>query len=129
MSNNISIRPIYPIFLLHTRSFWLGILPAVLTLLDVMFSAASGDATAAPVAQSIYYILGHFLSWTPEEIHSVMKAMSPLYAFIVAQQRAGITRPYSATPVGKDPEPAAVIAEVPKADMAAIAAEDATRRP
>ena len=34
---------------------------------------------------------------TGESVAGFMKAISPLYALIVAQQRSGITRPYTAS--------------------------------
>lgn len=108
----VDVRGIVPIALWQTKSFWLGILPALLTLLDMLFRAATGDAEALPVASAVYYVLGQFVDWTPEAIHHVMRSIAPIYAFIVAQQRSGITRPYSLKPVDED-KAVAVIAAVP----------------
>lgn len=108
-------KTLRPIFIMKTRSFWLGIAPALLTILDVMFAAATGDASATPVASAISTVLGWAFGWTPEQIFGVMKALAPIYAFIVAQQRSGITRPYAATPAAENEKPAAVLVKDVKA--------------
>lgn len=101
-------KELLPIWILNTKSFWLGIAPALLTLLDVMFAAAtSGDVT--PVASTIATVLGWAFGWTPEQVFGGMKLLAPIYALIVAQQRSGITRPYASTPTVANEKPAAVI--------------------
>ena len=55
-----------------------------------------------PVASALSSVLGALFGWTPEQIHSFMMTMAPVYALIVAQQRAGlgggIPRPYTLNP-------------------------------
>lgn len=88
------VKTIVPIFIAKTRSFWLGIVPAALTLIDVMFQVFTTEGNE-PVAAAIAAILGPVTSWTPDQIASFMKGMAPLYAFIIAQQRGGLSRPYT----------------------------------
>ncbi|MGA0617710.1 hypothetical protein [Paracoccus sp. KR1-242] len=96
-----SIKTIVPIFIGKTRSFWLGILPATLTLIDVIVRAFT-EAGNEPIAAALSTLLGALCGWTPEQIHSFMIALAPIYALIVAQQRAGlgggIPRPYTLNP-------------------------------
>jgi len=92
-----SIKTIVPIFIGKTRSFWLGILPALLTLIDVIMRAFT-EGGNEPVASALSSVLGAAFGWTPEQIHSFMVAMAPVYALIVAQQRAGLARPYTFDP-------------------------------
>lgn len=47
-----SIKTIAPIFIGRTRSFWLGIVPAILTLIDVIAGSVS-DGTAEPIATGL----------------------------------------------------------------------------
>lgn len=90
-----------PIFIGYTRSFWLGIVPTILTILDIVFSLfASGD-TASPVAAVMAWGLSFFMETTPEQVTSAMRALAPLYALIIAQQRSGAARPYSMKPRDK----------------------------
>ena len=112
-------KELLPIWILNTKSFWLGIAPALLTLVDVMFAAAtSGDVT--PVASTIATILGWAFGWTPEQVFGAMKLMAPLYALIVAQQRSGITRPYASTPTAAGEKPAAVIVKHVEQEATAV---------
>ncbi|MEG4645205.1 hypothetical protein VB636_20970 [Paracoccus sp. APAP_BH8] len=90
-------KTIAPIFIGKTRSFWLGIFPAVLTLIDVIVRAFT-EAGQEPVAAAISAVLGQIFGWTPDQIHSAMVALAPIYALIVAQQRAGLARPYTIHP-------------------------------
>ncbi|MBM3604289.1 MAG: hypothetical protein FJX25_05905 [Alphaproteobacteria bacterium] len=97
-----SIKTIAPIFFAKTRSFWLGIVPAALTGLDLAFSTLTGE-NAIPVANAIASavdLLG--IDWTGEQIAAVMQTLLPLYLLIFAQQRgtfSGATpRPYTTSP-------------------------------
>ena len=80
------VKTIVPIFIAKTRSFWLGIVPAALTLIDVMFQVFTAEGNE-PVAAAIAAILAPITGWTPDQIASFMKGMAPLYVFIIAQQR------------------------------------------
>lgn len=91
------IKTIAPILITKTRSFWFGIVPAGLTLVDVIARAAS-DGTAEPIAGAIAAFLGPLFGITAESIHSFMLAVAPLCALIIAQQRAGLARPYTTSP-------------------------------
>lgn len=88
---------ITPVFIAKTRSFWLGIVPAVLTLIDVAFQVFT-EAGQEPVAAAISAILHPLTGWTPDQISATMRTMAPLYALIVAHQRRGLSRPYTANP-------------------------------
>ncbi len=90
-------KTIAPIFIAKTRSFWLGIVPASLTLIDVAFQALTAEGSE-PVANALALILSAFgADLTGEQIAGVMRALAPLYALIVAQQRSGLARPYTAS--------------------------------
>ena len=91
------IKTVAPIFIAKTRSFWLGIVPAALTLIDVIAGAAS-DGSAEPIAGALAAIIGPLTGITAESIHSFMLAVAPLCALIVAHQRSGLSRPYTASP-------------------------------
>lgn len=91
------IKVIKPIAFWKTRSFWFGWFPAALTLLDTAMQVVDTPA-AVPVANAIAAPLALIgLDVTGESVAGFMKAISPLYALIVAQQRSGITRPYTAS--------------------------------
>ncbi len=88
-----------PIFFAWTRSFWLGIFPALLTAMDIAFQIFGDPATSAPVAAALAWVTGWFgVTVQPEAIARVMQAMAPLYALIVAQQRSHAARPYTIDP-------------------------------
>lgn len=84
-----------PIFIGVTRSFWFGIVPALLTALDMLFSSFGADGATGPFAGLLTFVAGQFFGWTPEQVQGTMQALAPIYALIVAQQRAGAARPYS----------------------------------
>ena len=46
------IEKIAPVFIAKTKSFWLGIVPAALTLVDVLAGAAT-DGSAEPIAGAV----------------------------------------------------------------------------
>jgi hypothetical protein len=87
-----------PIFFAWTRSFWLGVMPALLTVLDVLvvfLTAALGDpALHGPVATALSWVL----PVNPTQLQSIMQTLAPIYALIVAQQRSGAARPYTIDP-------------------------------
>lgn len=90
----MDVKTIAPIFIAKTRSFWFGIVPAVLTMIDVILRAFT-EGGQEPVAAAISTVLGQIFGWTPDQIHNAMVALAPLYALIIAQQRAGLARPYT----------------------------------
>lgn len=92
-----SIKTIAPILITRTRSFWLGIVPAGLTLVDIVAGAVS-NGTAEPMAGAIAAIFGPVFGVTAAEVHAFMLAVAPLCALIVAHQRSGLARPYTTSP-------------------------------
>lgn len=101
------MKEIKPIFIAETRSFWFGIVPAALTLIDVIAGAAS-DGTAEPIAGAVATVVGPFTGITADEVHAFMLAVAPVCALIVAHQRKGVSRHYAATPA-KERDPIEVI--------------------
>lgn len=91
------IKTIAPIFIARTRSFWLGIVPALLTLIDVIAGSVS-DGTSGPIAGAVAAILAPFTGTTSEQVHAFMLAVAPICALIVAHQRGGLARPYTSSP-------------------------------
>ena len=97
-----SIKTIVPIFILKTRSFWLGIVPTVLTTMDMAFMYLTGEGSepAANAVAAAAQLIG--VDWTGEQIATFMRALYPLYLLIFAQQRgtfSGATpRPYTIDP-------------------------------
>lgn len=85
------IKTIAPIFILKTRSFWLGIFPLLLTIADSLFAES---ATGGPFTNLLAAALGK----DPETVRGWMLLVSPVWGLIIAQQRAGLTRPYTASP-------------------------------
>lgn len=95
-----------PIFFAWTRSFWLGIFPALLTGIDLLLVLTADSATAGPVAAVLSALLAvpaalpglGWLAATPDQVGAFMQAMAPIYALIVGQQRSGAARPYTLDP-------------------------------
>ena len=95
-----------PIFFAWTRSFWLGLFPALLTIADTVFNLFASAETATPVAAVIaafMNVLAGFTGWeflivTREEVHNTMTGLAPIYAMIVGYQRAHAARPYTIDP-------------------------------
>lgn len=95
-----SIKTIVPIFIGKTKSFWLGGVPAALSLLEFAIYQMQGDQ-AGPVAAALALILGPLFGWTADDITRWVQGIAPLYTFIVMWQRsgtAGIPRPYTLNP-------------------------------
>jgi len=88
------IKTIAPIFILKTRSFWLGILPLLLTISDSLFAES---ATGGPFTNLIAAALGK----DPEGVRGWVLLVSPVWGLIIAQQRAGLSRPYTASPTAQ----------------------------
>lgn len=97
-----------PIFFAVTKSFLLGLLPALLTLVDVLFNLFSSSETATPIAAVITAFLSvmsglpglDFLAVTREQVYETMTHLAPIYAMIVGYNRAHAARPYTINPVG-----------------------------
>lgn len=95
-----------PIFFAWTRSFWFGIFPALLTIVDTMFNLFTTAETSVPAAAVIAAVLNTLaaLPWldvlqtTPEAVHRAMTALAPVYAMIVGYQRMHAARPYTIDP-------------------------------
>ncbi|WP_306755516.1 hypothetical protein [Paracoccus actinidiae] len=92
------IKTIAPIFILKTRSFWLGIFPLLLTVLDTFFTSLSAGGDGGLLVQ----VLAQLLGYDPSEIRGFLLAVTPLWGLIIAQQRGGfggaIPRPYTMEP-------------------------------
>ncbi|MCA0846129.1 hypothetical protein [Salipiger thiooxidans] len=82
-----------PIFIGWTRSFWLGIVPALMVLADLIVALFT-DATIGPIAGVISVMLG----LPPEKVEQVLRGVAGVAALIVAHQRRGAARPYTANP-------------------------------
>lgn len=94
-----------PIFIGITRSFAFGILPALLTLVDILFQMFADPAVGGPVAQALAVavnaVTGVALGRpvvSADQVEAVMRSLAPVYAFVVAQQRGGAARPYTIDP-------------------------------
>jgi hypothetical protein len=95
-----------PIFFAWTRSFWFGIFPALLTIVDSVFNMFATAETAVPAAGVIAALLNTVahLPWldalqtTPEAVHRAMTGLAPIYAMIVGYQRMHAARPYTIDP-------------------------------
>lgn len=95
-----------PIFFAWTRSFWLGIFPALLTAIDLLIVLMADASTAGPVAAALSIVLSvpaalpgfAWVAATPEQIGAFMQALAPIYALIVGHQRRGAARPYTLDP-------------------------------
>lgn len=95
-------RTIIPIFFAKTRSFWLGIVPGVMTGIDVAFQTLASE-DSGPVADALAMVLN--AAGAPvsgEMIATTMQRLAPLYLLIFAQQRGTFSgklpRPYTADP-------------------------------
>ncbi|QEU08788.1 hypothetical protein [Paracoccus yeei] len=88
------IKTIAPILITKTRSFWLGILPLALTLIDSVLASISAGGDGGPVA----HLIAAVTRVDVETIRGWLLLISPVWGLIIAQQRAGITRPYTIDP-------------------------------
>lgn len=82
-----------PIFIGWTRSFWLGIVPAIMVLADLLMAIGS-DGAVGPISGVISVMLG----LPPEKVEQVLRGVAGVAALIVAHQRRGAARPYTANP-------------------------------
>lgn len=90
-------KVITPVWFLRTRSFWLGIFPAIVTMIDLMLEIFASEA-AGPVGAAIATLLQVFgFEVTGDDVSTFMRGLAPVYALIIAHQRRGLNRPYVAT--------------------------------
>lgn len=83
-----------PIFIGWTRSFWAGILPILLIVVDISVQALADAAVGPPVAG----LIARGFDIDPDLVEQTMLRLTPLFALIIAQQRAGAARPYTIDP-------------------------------
>lgn len=83
-----------PIFIGYTRSFWLGILPTLVLLVDVVIGLAADPVAGPPVAALVATLFG----LDAAKVETTMRALAPFFALVIAQQRAGAARPYTFDP-------------------------------
>ena len=88
------MKTIAPIFIAKTRSFWLGIVPLILTLLDSVFASIGEGGDGGPVANLIAAAVGA----DPENVRGWLLLIAPVWGLVIAQQRAGLSRPYTMNP-------------------------------
>jgi hypothetical protein len=81
-----------PIFFAVTRSFWLGILPALALFFEIAVALVSDAGLHGPLSDLIVVL---FPAWTAEGVHRVLQLLAPVTAIIVAHQRRGAARPYT----------------------------------
>jgi hypothetical protein len=90
--------PKKPIFFGITRSFWLGILPLLLTAFDGLVALSAfmlaNEDNITPIAMGIAGIFG----WETESVSAFMRFISPVFGLIIAHQRSGAARPYALMP-------------------------------
>lgn len=87
-----------PITLWICRSFWFGILPLLLTGIDILFSVFTDptlQGAGGPVSLFLSWVLSIHWEVDPLRVEAAMKALAPLWGLILAQQRAGSARPYT----------------------------------
>lgn len=79
-----------PIFIGWTRSFWLGIVPIFVVILDLIVSLTA-PGTIGPVSTFI----ASLTKLTPDQVASIMKGVGTIAGLIIAHQRRGSSRPYT----------------------------------
>lgn len=78
-----------PIAFWKTRSFWFGWFPALLTIMETVFTAfAAGQG--GPISAAIAAVT----PWGEDQVYGFLAVMAPVYALVVAHQRSGAARPY-----------------------------------
>lgn len=80
-----------PIFFAWTRSFWLGVFPALLVAIDVLSSVVLDPEAVGPVAEFIGMLTGV----SAGQVEDYLMRIAPIFALIVAHQRRGENRPYT----------------------------------
>lgn len=83
-----------PIFFAATRSFWLGVVPLLAILADVLaqvLTVLSDADVGPPVAGVIASLFGGDAA----KVEAVMRTMAPVFGLLIAHQRSGASRPYT----------------------------------
>lgn len=91
-----------PIFILWTRSFWFGIAPALLVLIDISVTLIGAIAADPSIAPPIASLIGWMLGGDPVVIEGWMLRLSPVMALLIAHQRSGRSRPYTIDPRARE---------------------------
>ena len=104
-----TVRTIAPVTLWKTKSFWLGIVPLIITAIDTLLSFLGSD-TGGPVVALLSSIFG----FEAADLQSFLIKITPVWGMIIAWQRGGfgggIPRPYTLDPK-KEKEVIAAIEE------------------
>lgn len=87
-----------PIFILWTRSFWLGILPSLLVVVDMAFQITAALVADPGLTPPVASLIGWMIGADPVVIEGWMLRFAPLFALLIAQQRSGSARPYTIDP-------------------------------
>lgn len=86
-----------PIWIVRTRSFWLGIVPLLVALLDLVIQITTTEA-AGPVGAALATLLQAVgFDVTGEDVTSFLKGLGLVAGLILARERSGLSRPYVAT--------------------------------
>lgn len=86
-----------PIWIVRTRSFWLGIVPLLVATVDMLVQLTSTEA-AGPVGAAIAGVIRVMgFDVTGDDVTGFLKSAALIGGLILAQQRAGLSRPYVAT--------------------------------
>lgn len=86
-----------PIWFARTRSFWLGIVPILMAVLDLIVQVTTTEA-AGPVGASIASLLMAMgFDVTGDDVSGFLKGLGLFAGLVIAQQRSGLSRPYVAT--------------------------------
>lgn len=88
-------RVIAPVTLWKTKSFWLGIFPLLLTLLETLFAQAG---TGGPLVDLLTLVTGSDAA----TVQAFLLKITPIWGLIIAWQRggwgSGVPRPYTLDP-------------------------------
>ncbi len=93
------VKTIVPVWLLNTKSWWLGAFPGILAFIDYVFQNIDGEQ-AVPFANALAILFSAIgLDLTGPEITDFIRGIAPLYLpAMIMWQRRGINQPYVATP-------------------------------
>lgn len=90
-----------PVFFGYTKSFWGGIFPTILTVIDILLPFLTAD-TVGPISEFIVWIISFTgIMLSPFFVGTVLLMMLPVYTIWVTYQRSGASRPYSLDPKAK----------------------------
>jgi hypothetical protein len=82
-----------PIFIAWTKSFWFGLVPALLNLMDLTVELLT-PATIGPIAAFLKASFG----WEQETCENVLRGVATLTTAFVMYQRRGRNQPYTLDP-------------------------------